>query len=181
MVCDDSEEPNHNRHEESPFDDEQRASLTRRFIESAEYLNRQFYLGRVGVIGEQDISLAQTKALMLLHQSGPIRMNRLAIGLGRTFSATSSLVDRLAEKGLLGRLPDPTDRRAVICEITEQGVQALDKSWGIGADRLTYLCEIMSDEQLVAGVVGLETIIDAEREVQRIIAELGPEVLPRPY
>jgi DNA-binding MarR family transcriptional regulator len=38
----------------------------------------------------------------------------------------TSRIDRLERRGLVRRLPDPDDRRGVIIELTELGVQTVD-------------------------------------------------------
>ena len=37
-------------------------------------------------------------------------------------------IDRLAEKGLVRRVPDPEDRRGILVELTEQGRELIDRA-----------------------------------------------------
>ena len=150
-------------------------------IDSAEYLNQQFYLSRIDTLGGKDLSVTQAKVLVILQRTGPIPMRQLSIGLGRAFSTTTSTVDRLVEKELMVRHPNPSDRRGVICEITQEGITALQETWRIGGERLGRLCDIMSDDDLVAAVRGLEAIRNAEMQIQKVIADLAPDPIPHPH
>jgi DNA-binding MarR family transcriptional regulator len=38
----------------------------------------------------------------------------------------TSRIDRLERRGLVRRLPDPDDRRGVIVELTDQGIEVVD-------------------------------------------------------
>ena len=40
----------------------------------------------------------------------------------------TSRIDRLERRGLVRRLPDPDDRRGVIIELTELGIQTIDEA-----------------------------------------------------
>lgn len=163
------------------MNDSERDGLVAQFVDCCEYLNRQFYLGRVDMMEGLDMSIPQVKALMVLERNGPMRMSNLAIVLGRAMSAATSIVDRLVEKELILRKSDPNDRRLVICEITPQGAEAIAKAWTIGQERLVMVSEMMDDEQLAAAVAGLGMIRDADMEIQRTIAEVHPDVLPYKY
>ncbi len=52
-------------------------------------------------------------------------MGELAEGLGVVPRSVTSLVDELAEVGLLERIPDPDDRRATLLTVTDTGREAL--------------------------------------------------------
>jgi DNA-binding MarR family transcriptional regulator len=41
-------------------------------------------------------------------------------------AGVTSRIDRLERRGLVRRLPDPDDRRGVIVELTDQGIEAVD-------------------------------------------------------
>ena len=99
--------------------------------------------------------------------AGPLRMGNIAIYLGRALSATTTVMDRLVERGLVDRVSDPNDRRVVICKLTDLGEQALKRFWRLGQERLDLLADLMNEEQLETIVEGLELIRWAEDELQR--------------
>lgn len=52
---------------------------------------------------------------------GRMRMGDLSSALGVTARNITTIVDALEREGLLVRKPDPTDRRAILLELTEKG------------------------------------------------------------
>jgi DNA-binding MarR family transcriptional regulator len=71
------------------------------------------------------LSAAKFGALNVLVQAGkPIPLSELASRLHCVRSNVTQLVDRLEADGLVQRVNDPSDRRAVLAEVT-----------GLGADR----------------------------------------------
>ena len=56
-------------------------------------------------------------------------------------------VDRLERRGLVGRSPDPTDRRGVIVRLTPEGQQAVDAAMADLLDReRTLLAELSTKD-----------------------------------
>ena len=71
--------------------------------------------------------LADNEALLNLdHAEMPLRMTDLAERLILSKGGTTKVVDRLEAKGLVRRIKDPSDRRALIVEITPEGQEALE-------------------------------------------------------
>ncbi|TPW74071.1 MarR family winged helix-turn-helix transcriptional regulator [Schumannella soli] len=52
---------------------------------------------------------------------GPKTAGQLSSGTGLRPAATTALIDRLAARGLVERIPSETDRRRVLVRMTEQG------------------------------------------------------------
>ena len=147
--------------------DDRRQELTDRFAESAEYLNRQLHTGRLDEWEGLDMTIPQIRTLVLLERMGPLRMGNIAIYLDRALSATTTVMDRLVEKGLVDRVADPSDRRVVICQLSESGEQAITRFWRIGRERLQIVADLLDEEQLETVVQGFELIRWAEGEIQR--------------
>jgi DNA-binding MarR family transcriptional regulator len=57
------------------------------------------------------------------HRLSPTRLGR---GLMLSSAGMTSRIDRLERRGLVRRLPDPDDRRGVIVELTDQGLEIVD-------------------------------------------------------
>ena len=53
-------------------------------------------------------------------EPGRVRMGDLSSALGVTARNITTIVDALEREGLLMRKPDPTDRRAILLELTER-------------------------------------------------------------
>lgn len=153
------------------MDDTHSQELTARFITAAEFLNRQTHLHRLDTWENLGLTIPQLRTLMLLEERGPMRMGAISSHLGRALSATTSVVDRLAEKRLVGRHSDPDDRRVVLCALTDTGRSAIQQFSQLAKDRTQMIMDSLDPEQIETVVRALEVIQAAERKIQRRIAE----------
>jgi DNA-binding MarR family transcriptional regulator len=73
--------------------------------------------------GLRELSIPRARLLAAVADAGndPVRMGDLSAALGVTARNITTIVDALEREGLLARKPDPTDRRAILLELTEQG------------------------------------------------------------
>lgn len=79
---------------------------------------------------DQGVSYARMRLLGTLHWSeDAVIMSDLGVKLGVTPRNITKLVDALAEEGLLRRVPHPTDRRATLLEVTEEGARTAREEW----------------------------------------------------
>ena len=140
--------------------------MTERLIIVAECLNRQGHLRRLDEFEDLDMTISQIKTLLLLERLGPLRMGSISMHVGRPLSATTTVVDRLVEKRLVDRSTHPDDRRVVLCELTEEGREAIHRFWRIGSERIQMAVDLLDSEQLETFVRGLELILRAEQEMQ---------------
>jgi MarR family transcriptional regulator, lower aerobic nicotinate degradation pathway regulator len=69
---------------------------------------------------EHDLSIIQTRLLGVLRDRTPT-MQELARFLGLDKSSVTGLVNRAERRGLVARVPSPTDRRAVLAVLTDDG------------------------------------------------------------
>ncbi len=149
------------------MEDSRRQELTERFVAAAEYLNRQTHLHRLDEWETLDMTIPQLKTLVLLERKGALRMGSISMYLGRALSATTTVVDRLVEKKLVGRSSDPDDRRVVLCYLTDMGHDTVDRFWRIGNDRIKMVSDLMEPDQLEVVVRGLEFICTADQLAQK--------------
>ena len=148
-------------------------NMVQRFRDVAQFLNRMFFHEQVDMVGGVDLTLPQVKTLALLETRGPLSMTSMACLMSRTVSAMTSLIDRMVEKGLVTRQSGPPDRRRVICGLTKEGELTMLQFWSISEKRVRVVSDLMNDDQLIAAVIGLETIRDVE--IQRSSGVLPPE------
>jgi DNA-binding MarR family transcriptional regulator len=72
----------------------------------------------------------------------------LATDLEISSGAMTSRLDGLEKKGYVRRLPEPTDRRGVVVELTEQGRDAWDTALGVQGRREAFIASVLTkDEQ----------------------------------
>jgi DNA-binding MarR family transcriptional regulator len=72
------------------------------------------------------LTSTQRLALIELLEDGPMRLNDLAGRMGTSAPTASRAVDALADGGLVARLTDPSDRRALHIELTAEGRAYVD-------------------------------------------------------
>ena len=109
-----------------------------------------------------DVEIGQVDALDLLVQHGPSRMRDLADALAAGASTATRTVARLADAGLVERVPDPDDARGVRVRLSAEGErlhavmgerrrQLFERVLvGFEPEELTTLAGLL--ERLVAGV-----------------------------
>lgn len=89
------------------------------------------------------LNLTDHKCLDILVQSGPMTAGNLADASGLTTGAITGVVDRLAKKNFVTRVPDEVDRRKIVVVVVPEKVQAIESvfaslSKGIGAVMASY-------------------------------------------
>jgi DNA-binding MarR family transcriptional regulator len=103
-----------------------------------------------------ELNLTQASLLGYVVEFGATTQTRLADRLGIGRAAIGSVVDRLQDRGLVERRPDPDDRRVWLVEITERGrelvgrVDEVDRDlraelrFGIGREERQALAWVMT-------------------------------------
>jgi DNA-binding MarR family transcriptional regulator len=81
---------------------------------------RRFHVSRRHVAGS-DLTPRMLAVVQHLASSGPLTVGELATHLGLSKAATTELVDRVEERGLIDRMRDDRDRRRVFLWLTETG------------------------------------------------------------
>lgn len=98
-----------------------------RNLESLNQLLTEFYdkmsSWEQSVVKETGYSLAQVHTIEVLGIHGAMRMKELADKLGITTGTLTVQVDKLVAVNLIERLPHPTDRRAIVVALTEEGLR----------------------------------------------------------
>ena len=88
---------------------------------------------------------------------GRLRMHELARAVVLSRSGLTRLVDRLEGAGLLGREPDPADRRGAYAAITEDGRATLRRMWPVYAAGIAeHFGRHLTDEEtrVIASALG---------------------------
>ncbi|MDD5288250.1 MAG: MarR family transcriptional regulator [Dehalococcoidales bacterium] len=95
-----------------------------------------------------DMTVAQLRVLLLLHTEGSIRMSSIASFLDVAVSTATGILDNLVKKELVIRSAATEDRRLVICEISPQGQQIINRIWTLGQNKMEQLLRGLSLEEL---------------------------------
>ncbi|MFF4256749.1 MarR family winged helix-turn-helix transcriptional regulator [Streptomyces sp. NPDC001663] len=111
------------------------------------------------------VTPAQSRLLRTLaHYGSPPRMADLAERLEVVPRAVTSLVDGLEANGKVRRVPDPTNRRVIRIELTDDGHKALRELRGARRSAAAEILAPLTDEQreVLGGL--LDTLVDGVPE-----------------
>lgn len=87
------------------------------------------------------------RLLFTLWNSGPVESRRAARLAGMSRAAVSSLSKTLVASGLLTKVPDPSDRRAVLLAVTPEGAEQLTSVYLEHNRREAEWAAVLSDDE----------------------------------
>ena len=125
-----------------------REELVQQILKLSEDIYNSIPLGIPSEWLESDLSVAQLRVLLVLQSQGPSRMSSIASVIGVALPTATGVVDNLVKKGLAIRENDPQDRRLVICKLSPQGQDLINKLWMSGRFQMKNLLEGLTEEQL---------------------------------
>ncbi len=137
-----------------------RSRLAKQLIEHIKLVQSHLRSGQPSPWSGLNVTMPQAKTLFLL-ADGPRRMSGIAKRLNVEMPSATTMIDRLVAKGLVERKQDPKDRRAVVCTITAEGMEAVERFWSIRAARMESFVATLSDEELETVVPALKILSDA--------------------
>jgi len=94
-----------------------------------------------------DLTLAQLSILLTLLDRGPIRMTELAAHERVRTPTTTVAIRRLEKLGLVKRSRDPSDLRAVLVEVTPEGLVQHREALAARRARLAAMLGKLTDEE----------------------------------
>jgi DNA-binding MarR family transcriptional regulator len=98
---------------------------------------------------------------------GPKSAGELGRGTGLSSAATTSLIDRLEEKGYVRRIDDAADRRRVLVEMTPEGRERVLRFYGpLIVEGIPLLKDFSTDdiERMVAWLDAARELTDRHRD-----------------
>jgi DNA-binding MarR family transcriptional regulator len=98
-----------------------------------------------------DLSRGEVGMLSALRTAGPphrLSPTRLGQGLMLSSAGVTSRLDRLERRGFVARLPDPDDRRGVIVELTDAGLDIVDAAVAANSVSDRQLMERLDPEEI---------------------------------
>src|SRR5512141_2293326 len=103
------------------------------------------------VFGRFGLNRGEVGVLSALRISGPphrLSPTRLGKGLMLSSAGVTSRIDRLERRALVRRLADPDDRRGVIIELTDQGLEVVDAAVGANTISDRQLLERLDPQEM---------------------------------
>ena len=111
-----------------------------------------------------DLTMAQVSILLTLLDSGPIRMTELAARERVRTPTTTVAIRRLEKLGLVRRSRDPRDMRAVLVEVTPEGLVQYEDALHARRTHLSELLNRLTDDERA-------DLVRALRPLERLTAE----------
>jgi len=96
------------------------------------------------------INRTDQRCLDIVERHGSVTAGKLADEAGLTTGAITTVLDRLQSAGYLQRVPDPTDRRRVLVELTPTTKQIAEEVYGPIGEACVDALTDATDDQLVA-------------------------------
>jgi DNA-binding MarR family transcriptional regulator len=122
---------------------------------------------------EDEVTLAQYRALVVLRSRGPQPLQALAAELDVVPSTATRMADRLVAKGLIERSVPDDDRRQVLLGLTKDGAALVDRVTRVRRKELAAAIEAMPSAERSALVPALEAFAAAAGEVPDRAWDLG--------
>ena len=110
------------------------------------------------------VSETDLHCLNIVENSGGLSAGELAAQTGLTAGAVTGVIDRLERTGFARRVPDASDRRRVIVEVTPAFYGRADRIWGpLAADWRSTLAARFTAKELLRITDFLRTADDLSR------------------
>lgn len=113
-------------------------------------LNRRFKNALRDTLADHDLTPEDWHVLSPLRLGGDEQQNSpgsLATYLELSSGAMTSRLDRLERMGYVRRRPDPTDRRAVVVELTDEGRKAWDAAADVQARKEAFFASALTKKE----------------------------------
>lgn len=119
---------------------------------------------------------AEFDALDYIEEAGEMTPNHLSERLFLTSGATTALIDRLEDAGLLARSPHPSDRRSLILRLTKSSDETGARRLSPYMKDLEDAARLLDDNGRAAVGAFLEAaaeaaVANAKREADRAVAK----------
>ena len=112
---------------------------------------------------QSQVSMGQMHVLWLLQHQGAMPMSRLADFLGVSLSNATGIIDRMEEKRLIERVRVPDDRRLVLVQPAEAGVEALSQTESTKRDAMRAVIRRLSPRER-------PVVLEALRSLRRALS-----------
>jgi len=142
-------------------------------MRSSTYIRTEFQAQLAALNTPYHLTGPRLRLLSTVAEAGKIRMNELAVKLGIKARTVTDFVDALEQDKLLIRLPDPTDRRATLIQLTELAQSTIEQALAYQDKIADSVLENLSAEQrkqffdLLIQITNNKTISDFCEEPER--------------
>lgn len=110
-------------------------------------------------LARRGLTQARTQLLWLVGGGGPTTQRALADAMGVSARNVTGLVDGLEQTGFVTREPHPTDRRATLVTLTEQGAETVAELRRGHAELAELLFGGLAERRFDAFAKGLDEVV----------------------
>jgi DNA-binding MarR family transcriptional regulator len=124
--------------------------LTEGIVERIQTIEKYLERSMNETLSRFDVSWGEWKVLGSLRYSGPPHRQspgKLARWLDLSSGAMTNRLDRMERAGLVRRLPDPEDRRALQIELTDAGWQLWQDSVAVQAEKEALVAGALDEDE----------------------------------
>ena len=114
------------------------------------HINRSTSPEMFRILGEQELSFTQMKALFVLSERDGMAVKDIAAHLAMSDAAMSRSVDGLVQRGYVARRESDTDRRSKLIALLPQGREVLDRLLAARTAALARFADELSDAERTA-------------------------------
>jgi len=142
-------------------------------MRSTHYIQKEFQTRLTAFNTPYPLTGPRLRLLSVVAETGKIRMNELAVKLGIKARSVTDFVDALEQDKLLVRIPDPTDRRATLIQLTELAQSNIEQALIYQDQIASQVLENLSVEQqkqffdLLLQLIKNKDISDPCEEIKR--------------
>jgi MarR family transcriptional regulator, organic hydroperoxide resistance regulator len=124
-----------------------------------------------------DLTPGQVFLLHLIKTEEHCTVSQLAEKMEVKPSAITVMLDRLESRRYIERFRDQQDRRVVIVQLTETGLDVLQKIWNLRKRVVGYCLNQLDGEELTVFIQAFEKLarIAADLDVQQFISTINDE------
>jgi len=120
------------------------------------------------------LTVSRAHIVWELHRLGPTTQKVLADAIAVSARNVTGLVDALATTGFVTREPHPTDRRATLVTLTDQGTKAVLELVRDHEELAGLLFSEMPRERFESLVAGLDDVINTLKALKAKASDSGP-------
>lgn len=98
-------------------------------------------------LSDADLTVSQFGTLEALLHLGPLNQRELGQKLLKSGGNITLVIDNLQKNGLVKKVTDPNDRRAVIISLTDKGQQYIEKVFPEHLEKIKEEFEVLTPEE----------------------------------
>jgi DNA-binding MarR family transcriptional regulator len=132
----------------------------------AEVFMRRSMSNFISYTKEKNLSMSQIGALFHIFR-GKSSVSDIGDFLGVTNAASSQMLERLVQQGLILRREDPNDRRVKQIILTDQGRKIIQESIAARQGWLENLAQTLSDSEREQVIAALNILIEKAKQLEQ--------------